>query len=173
MHPYPLSQVIDAHRTEIRALVRALHPELDELAPDTTILSIAYAGLHDAHQRFDPAACLSFWAYAVHRVRGAIIDERRALQRALRRDRWLHEGAVWETEPPATPESAFEQRELEHFARSELELLPTRERTVVRGLYLEERCLDDLAAQLGGLSRSWTSRLHTRGIEMLRERLTR
>ncbi len=72
-----------------------------------------------------------------------------------------------------SPESAFAEAELGARMLSEIEELPTRERVVVRGMYFEERCLDDLGAQLGGLSRSWVSRLHTRALSRLRARLDR
>lgn len=174
MHPYPLPHVIDEHLHEIRALVRALCPEMRTDASDAAVIAVAYAGLHDAHQRFDPAASTSFWSYAFHRVRGAIIDERESQTRTKRARRRAREAARTWCDPEApSPEAMFEQRELEHVVARELELLPTRERSVVRGFYLEERCLDDLAAQLGGKSRSWISRIHTRGIGMLRERLSR
>ena len=174
MHPYPLPHVIDAHLPEIRSLVGALCPEIPADAPDADFIAVAYAGLHDAHQRFDPAASTSFWSYAVHRVRGAIIDEREALERMQRTRRLAREvAASWRDADPPSPEAMFEQQEMQHLVRLEVEQLPTRERHVVRGFYLEERCMDDLAAQLGGMSRSWISRIHTRGIAMLRERMTR
>ncbi len=173
MHPFPLPQVIESHLPEIRALVRALCPELARDAPDETFVAVAYPGLHEAHQRFDPAASVGFWSYAVHRVRGSILDEREALARAEQKGRLVRETAeTWRDPEPVTPETMFEHEELCHVVRQEIELLPTRERNVVRGFYLEERCLDDLGAQIGK-SRSWVSRIHTRGIGLLRERLTR
>lgn len=79
---------------------------------------------------------------------------------------------VFRPEEPS-PELAFAEAELGARMLSEIEELPTRERVVVRGMYFEERCLDDLGAQLGGLSRSWVSRLHTRALHILRGRLDR
>lgn len=51
-----------------------------------------------------------------------------------------------------------------------LDTLPERERIVVRGLYFEDRLLDDIGAQLG-ISRSWASRIHTRAIGLLKDAL--
>ncbi len=48
--------------------------------------------------------------------------------------------------------------------------LPERERDVLEGVYFEDAPLDDIGAKLG-LSRSGTSRLHTRALGMLREAL--
>ncbi len=56
--------------------------------------------------------------------------------------------------------------------RAALSLLPEREAIVVRGMYFEERLLDDIAKELG-VSKSWASRIHTKALGMLRETLSR
>lgn len=49
-----------------------------------------------------------------------------------------------------------------------LERLPERNRTVLTAYYFEGRTLEDIGAE-HGLSKSWTCRLHAKGIEMLRD----
>ncbi len=51
------------------------------------LVSAGYVGLLSAVDRFDPARGLSFGAFAHHRVRGAILDELRALDTISRRRR--------------------------------------------------------------------------------------
>jgi RNA polymerase sigma factor FliA len=46
--------------------------------------------------------------------------------------------------------------------------LSVAERMIVRGLYFEDRCLTDLGGDLG-ISKSWASRIHSRGLARLRE----
>ena len=48
--------------------------------------------------------------------------------------------------------------------------LPERERVVLEGVYFDDAPLDDIGAKLG-LSRSGTSRLHSRALALLRESL--
>jgi RNA polymerase sigma factor for flagellar operon FliA len=49
--------------------------------------------------------------------------------------------------------------------------LPERNRAVLEAYYFENRTLEDIGAQFG-LSKSWTSRIHAKGIELLRELMT-
>jgi RNA polymerase sigma factor for flagellar operon FliA len=71
-----------------------------------------------------------------------------------------------------TPESSFMAEEGKKAAIQAIEKLPERERFLVRGFYLEERPLDELAKELG-VSRSWASRLHSKALDTLRETLDR
>lgn len=168
MHPFPLSQVLDEHRAELVALVRTLRPDLSAKTPEARLVALAFPGLHDAHRRFDPGTTTSFWSYAVHRVRGAVLDDLAADARARRRP-----PRVLPADPVACPETALARAQTEAALGAGIEALDTRERIVVRGVYYEERCLDDLGVQLGGLSRSWVSRIHTGALRRLRERLER
>lgn len=73
-----------------------------------------------------------------------------------------------EVEQPDAPLIARAEKERLHHA---LTKLPEREAIVVRGMYFEERLLDDIAKDLG-ISKSWASRLHTKALGMLREALS-
>jgi RNA polymerase sigma factor for flagellar operon FliA len=55
--------------------------------------------------------------------------------------------------------------------REALEALPEREKIVVRGMYFENRNLDEIGAELG-ISKSWACRIHTRALGLLREALS-
>jgi RNA polymerase sigma factor for flagellar operon FliA len=54
--------------------------------------------------------------------------------------------------------------------RKAIETLPEKEAKVIRDFYFAGRVLDEIAADFG-VSRSWVSRMHTRGLGMLRDAL--
>jgi RNA polymerase sigma factor for flagellar operon FliA len=70
----------------------------------------------------------------------------------------------------ASPEDELARAELLSLIRSGIEELPHEEAELVRRHYLEGERFDHVAAELG-LSKSWASRLHTRAIKRLTERL--
>lgn len=72
--------------------------------------------------------------------------------------------------PNATPEEALGRAELLEVVRRAIGELPAEEQTLVRRHYLEGERFDHVAAELG-LSKSWASRLHTRAIKRLTEKL--
>jgi len=67
-----------------------------------------------------------------------------------------------------TPEDALVHATDRERLRRALDRLPERERIVVRGMYFEDRNLDDIGAELG-ISKSWACRIHTRALALLRE----
>jgi RNA polymerase sigma factor for flagellar operon FliA len=73
-------------------------------------------------------------------------------------------------DPQATPERSLQQKQARDRVREALASLPERERFLAQGHYIHGRRLDELAAELG-LSKSWGSRLHSRALQLLRERL--
>ncbi len=56
------------------------------------------------------------------------------------------------------------------FVRQVMKELPEREQKVIREFYFEGRVLDDIAKDLG-ISKSWTSRIHTKALGMIRTRM--
>jgi RNA polymerase sigma factor for flagellar operon FliA len=72
--------------------------------------------------------------------------------------------------PQAGPEEAFARAELLAVVRDAIGELPPEEQVLVRRHYLEGERFDHVAAELG-LSKSWASRLHTRAIKRLTEKL--
>ena len=73
-------------------------------------------------------------------------------------------------EDAPSPDGPLLRRERQVELRRALTLLPERERVILEGYYLEERPLDEVARSLG-LSISWASRLHHKGLDRLRELL--
>jgi len=71
---------------------------------------------------------------------------------------------------PRSPENEAHAGEQRGRVSEALECLPERERLVIEGFYFEDRSLEELGSSLG-ISKSWCSRLHTRGLGMLRDAL--
>jgi RNA polymerase sigma factor for flagellar operon FliA len=70
----------------------------------------------------------------------------------------------------ASPEEALGRAEMLELVRRTIEELPREEAELVRRHYLEGERFDEVARELG-LSKSWASRLHTRAIKRLTDRL--
>jgi RNA polymerase sigma factor FliA len=72
---------------------------------------------------------------------------------------------------PPDPEQLLNDQESSQRVHSALDALPERERQMLREVYYAGRSIEGAGLQLG-LSKSWASRLHARGISLLREALT-
>lgn len=155
------------------------------------LVSSGIIGLAEAWDRFDPERGVAFVAYAVPRVRGAIIDAIRASDWVPRKARMKaretgepvaslisFDGSQsdGETDAPGriadkdTPEPGFELLAAEQ--RQELLLalnrLPERERYIISAHYFEGVQLAHIAGEFG-VTESRVSQLHGRALRMLRE----
>ncbi len=70
----------------------------------------------------------------------------------------------------AAPQMAMERRERDVAVEEALASLPEKERRLLQLYYFEDRPLEEVG-KIMGLSKSWSSRLHARAIELLREAL--
>ena len=68
------------------------------------------------------------------------------------------------------PQQHLERRERNRTIRDALASLPEKERRLLELYYYEDRSLQEAGAELG-LSKSWSSRLHARAIELLKDAL--
>jgi RNA polymerase sigma factor for flagellar operon FliA len=73
-------------------------------------------------------------------------------------------------DPSMTAEQLLSERQLQARVREALAGLPEQEELVLRRHYVEGERLDAVAADLG-LSKSWVSRIHTRALRRLGQRL--
>ena len=167
------------------------------LARVDALSSYALEGLWDAAKRFDPVLGKTFKTYASIRIQGAIVDgfrtESALSRRTIQRLRCA-EGRAQQTEAVISaqadgliaetvededkklhlitrenPEEALAQADVARLVRQSVATLPRQERELIRRHYLNGERFDLVAAELG-LSKSWASRLHTRGLERLRKR---
>lgn len=72
---------------------------------------------------------------------------------------------IEDTAAKNSEQSAQFQQLKEHMKES-IELLPSKERKLIKMYYFQNRTLEEAGAELG-LSKSWTSRLHARALELL------
>jgi RNA polymerase sigma factor FliA len=80
------------------------------------------------------------------------------------------DGAVTAVSPSAPPDEQLAQAELDVIVRRLVDDLPTEEAELVRRHYFEGERFDHVAQSLG-LSKSWASRLHTRAVSRLTQRI--
>jgi RNA polymerase sigma factor for flagellar operon FliA len=159
------------------------------------LVSCGVLGLAEAWERFDPERGVAFEAFAIPRIKGAVIDAiraadwvpRKARQRArttgepvamlvsIDSDRSGDDGDhspadklvdVGAIEPGADLLAAEGRREL----MGALNRLPDRERTIITLHYFERVALQDIAKSFG-VTESRVSQLHTRALRMLRAAL--
>lgn len=133
-------------------------------------------GLIEAVERFDYAKGVAFSLYAVHRVRGRILDYLRkegkggtVLAGSADDDEYW-----WEQLPDEGPsiESAVETKAFQQVVVEALERLPCKERHVMEQVYLADRSIASVAGELD-TSNSYIHRLHRQGIKRLRGMLSR
>lgn len=74
-------------------------------------------------------------------------------------------------EDTGAPDAVLLRSERSRHVRQAIDELPKRERHLIFGHYIRDKPLDMLAEELG-LSKSWCSRLHARGLDLLRELLS-
>ena len=159
------------------------------------LVSCGVLGLAEAWDRFDPERGVAFEAFAIPRIKGAVIDAIRAAdwvpRKARQRSRLTGEPVALlvsmdserstddgdhstadrivdeaAVEPGADLLVAENRRELV----GALNRLPDRERTIVTLHYFERVALQDIAKSFG-VTESRVSQLHTRALRMLRAAL--
>lgn len=70
-----------------------------------------------------------------------------------------------------SPEDLVTDKEQRNLLRELVEQLPEREREVLKGYYFHGKSFTEIAREGTNLSKSWVSRLHARGLELLKEKL--
>jgi RNA polymerase sigma factor FliA len=159
------------------------------------LVSCGVLGLAEAWERFDPDRGVAFEAFAIPRIKGAVIDAiraadwvpRKARQRArltgepvavlvsMDSERSTDDGDhnsadrivdVSAVEPGADLLATENRREL----IGAMNRLPDREKTIITLHYFERVALQDIAKSFG-VTESRVSQLHTRALRMLRAAL--
>lgn len=184
---YPMVQRI-AHRT---AATYGLPQGVDT----ADLVSCGVLGLAQAWERFDPERGVAFEAFAVPRVKGAIVDAIRASDWVPRKARQkarqtgeslvllvsIDEGHASEDGDRSTterltdttadlPGDALLAAEGRHELMGSLNQLPERERMIVTLHYFQGVQLAEIARSMG-VTESRVSQLHTRALRMLRDNL--
>lgn len=155
----------------------ALREAMKYAVQETVMLDLlqeGMVGLMEAAERFDPSQGVAFSLYAVHRVRGRMLDFLKRNQSELPYEaeeaekNGLFDGLT-------APDLAFEaaDRSMMHSAVGRaMERLPEREQDVLRHVFLEERTAAETADTLS-VSTAYVYQLEKRGIRRLRGMLSR
>ena len=129
-------------------------------------------GLMEAVERFDPSQGVAFSLYALHRVRGRMLNFlRRNGSEVLLDDG--EEEKVFLTE--AIPDTAFESADksvLNMAVSHAVSRLPVKEQDVIRRVYLNEQTAQETANAMD-VSTAYVYRLEKRGIRRLRGMLSK
>ena len=129
-------------------------------------------GLMEAVERFDPSQGVAFSLYALHRVRGRMLNFlRRNGSEVLLDDG--EEEKVFLTE--AIPDTAFESADksvLNMAVSHAVSRLPVKEQDVIRRVYLKEQTTQETAHAMD-VSTAYVYRLEKRGIRRLRGMLSK
>jgi RNA polymerase sigma factor for flagellar operon FliA len=181
--------LVVAHTGLVYSIAKKVHDTFR--VPDAIEDLVGYGsvGLLEAAARYRPDSGVPFVSFAYHRVRGAILD-------GLRRQGWQTRGEYAAQlrlarasaadgadagAPMAAPVLSVEIAEAAADGgprlpgedvldlRAAVAGLPELVRSVLERYYFADETLPQIAEALG-FTKSWTCRLHARGIELLRER---
>jgi RNA polymerase sigma factor (sigma-70 family) len=70
-----------------------------------------------------------------------------------------------------SPEVLLQEKQSQKKFRDLIATLPEKERLVIEEYYFNDKSLSEIAEENEGLSKSWVSRLHARGIDHLLEKI--
>ncbi len=185
----PTENEIRRHIPLVRTVVASFARRLPANVLRDDLVAAGVLGLVDSLRKNGGDDSPTFESYARIRIRGAILDELRAQDWLPRRARWAAEGktghhptvvavigldeTVERTAADANVKDAATMLEEVDDARQLAEvvdLLPVRERVIVRMHYFQGARFKDIGAALG-VSEPRISQLHTRAIKQLRKLL--
>lgn len=128
-------------------------------------------GLMEAVEKYNPSLGVAFSLYALHRVRGRMVDFLQENGKDLLLDKGEEEAYLTETVPDTAFESA-DKSVLHSTVDRAMSRLPEREQDVLRMVYLKEQSAKETAAAMD-VSTAYVYRLEKRGIRRLRGMLSK
>ena len=144
---------------------------------ETVVLDLiqeGMVGLMEAAEKFNPDNGVAFSLYALHRVRGRMID----LLRQNRQEVLVDMQDEIQAQPylqSATGDTAFESADfdsLNHAVSSAFSRLPGREQDVLRNVYYKEKTAAETADAMD-VSTAYVYKLEKKGIRRMRGMLSR
>ena len=156
----------------VRHVVERVAATLPRNVDHEDLYSAGVLGLLDAHAKFDTRKGVKFETYAVWRIKGAVLDQLRALDwasRSMRRKARNLDGVTRKLDQKLG-RAASEEEERKVVVLRTLNHLPEQERLVVALYYYEHLTLKEIGRALG-ISESRVSQVHTRAMSRLRLRL--
>lgn len=158
-------------------IARRLYPAGVTAVGADDLASAGMVGLIDAVDRYEPDRGVPFEAYAILRIRGAILDELRSATGGRRADNPVQLSLdemleIGDHTLPAVDERGAQRAEEDTAQRvkSALLFLPERQREVIRRYYGDALTLRETGLKMG-ISEARACQLHGRAIENLRRAL--
>jgi RNA polymerase sigma factor for flagellar operon FliA len=178
--PKDLGAEVAAYLPLVRRIAQHLHRRCPPSVQLDDLVAAGSVGLFDALRRSGPDRGQAFEAYACLRIRGAIIDELRALdwlsrgeRRAMRRNEGAFTTVVGFDDLPASFDAeahdaagALETAELRDQLAEAISHLPEREAGILAMHYCRGRAFKEIASELN-VTAGRVSQLHTRAVQML------
>jgi len=181
--------LVDSGLGLVYAIAAKVYKSIDRAVEFDELVSLGTIGLMQAAERYDRSSKARFTTYAYYRVHGAIIDGLRTMGPMSRAEwrRYKEETALDETttttasvtsvkvaEPVVSQPTAIADiatKEAERVITDAMTRLPERESYLIDKCYFNDSAMGDAGRDMG-LSKSWTSRLHTRALQSLRRELS-
>lgn len=129
-------------------------------------------GLMEAVERYEPAHGVAFSLYAVHRIRGRMVNFLQENRKEILLDEGEEETVFLSKEAPDTAFEQADRKEVQAAISDAMERLPGREQDVIRSVYLKEQTALETAAAMD-VSTAYVYRLEKRGIRRLRGMLSK
>lgn len=155
---------------KIAASFKLPEPQLMELVQEGML------GLLEAAERYDYTRGVAFSIFAMHRIRGRMLDflQQDSGGKSLSLDDTNAAGVAWADVLAASGRTPFEEAELNMLTdrvEQAMRRLPEKEQQVLTGIYLEDRSAADMADSIH-VSLGHIYRLQKRGVKRIRGMLS-
>lgn len=155
---------------KIAASFKLPEPQLMELVQEGML------GLLEAAERYDYTRGVAFSVFAMHRIRGRMLDflQQDSGEKSLSLDDTNAAGVAWADVLAASGRTPFEEAELNMLTdrvEQAMRCLPEKEQQVLTGIYLEDRSAADMADSIH-VSLGHIYRLQKRGVKRIRGMLS-
>ncbi len=129
-------------------------------------------GLMEAVERFEPANGVAFSLYAVHRIRGRMLNFLEENRNEILLAEGEEEKVFLSKETPDTAFDLADQKDMHQAISQAVQRLPDQEQSVIRSVYLNEQTALETATAMD-VSTTYVYRLEKRGIRRLRGMLSK
>lgn len=129
-------------------------------------------GLMEAAEKFDIEQGVAFSLYAIHRIRGRMLDFLRKGQNDILMGEEQEEKLFTLQVAPDTAFEITDRNSLHSAVSMAVNRLPMKEQDVIRSVYLKEKTVAETANEMD-VSRAYVYRLEKRGIHRLRGMLSK
>ena len=134
------------------------------------LLQEGAVGLMEAAEGYNHKLGVAFSLYAVHRIRGRMLDFLKTQGTDVSID-GVEDGEAWMVSPDLAFETA-DRSFLQSAVGSAMERLPQRERDVIRSVFLREQTVAETAGEMD-VTTAYVYQLEKRGIKRLRGMLSK